>query len=198
MIVNCSLPGRRPLSPRGNQHRSSLWLWNYRTLWGWNTWPGLSAEQRPSEVKEKPYLMAGMQCLNYRGNFREVISLFKMAHFWLMMMGSVSGFSPFSSRYPQPVTAMVDSAGRPKALGGRQTGLRLTRRQRQCIHFEHFISICFWHSFGNLNVKSKFWLDYTGWFDPTLRVGCLANTPLEGKSKAYWMSFLSLIRPVQV
>lgn len=39
------------------------------------------------------------------------------------------GFSPFSSRYPQPVTAMVDPAERSKALGGRQTGLRLTERQ---------------------------------------------------------------------
>lgn len=48
-------------------------------------------------------------------------------------------FSPFSSRYPQPVTVMEALAARPKALGGRQTGLRATGRQVMCIHDDNVI-----------------------------------------------------------
>lgn len=47
---------------------------------------------------------------------------------------------PFSSRYPQPVTLMLDWAGRPKALGGKQTGLRFSGRQWKVICFLFFFT----------------------------------------------------------
>lgn len=81
-------------------------------------------------MKAKPYLMTEMQYLSNRGNNL----LFKMCQL-MMRAGSVENFSPFSSRYPQPVTVMVAPAVRPKALGGRQTGLRLSGSQGEYDYF---------------------------------------------------------------
>lgn len=57
------------------------------------------------------------------------------------MIRSYVGFSPFSLRYPQPVTTREAPALSPKALGGRQTGLRLTGKQGQCINHGNFKGI---------------------------------------------------------
>lgn len=48
-------PGRHPLSPPGNQHRSYFVLWNYHRLGGWSTHADLSEGFGPSAAREKLY-----------------------------------------------------------------------------------------------------------------------------------------------
>lgn len=54
-------------------------------------------------------------------------------HLIMIVMGGSQDVSPFSCRYPQPLTVRAALSETLKALGGRQTGFWPTGKEMQCV-----------------------------------------------------------------